>query len=336
MSDKSLREYALQRQIDTLEARVHWLEDAMAVVLGGTVTAAQDAQAAAVARDAETAAAIGAGADGKRPVAPLLERFLLRTQPMRIDPAALGGFERTPAPEASAPGAAAPPFSLDIEPGATPAPATLAPAAAVVPPTVQAAAPPPRAPAAAAEPRYSKPTPPPGVAVPVPACAPAADIEFDTAALDAAMHAPYGGTELKPVKPAKSEEKGINLSFTAAFDTLDTSVDHAANEELEARLAQQRRAAPAITINPELAETARMRRLTRRKLDVRCSLEERHPSILQQLLVTWRKPESLTYLRRLILQDQGGRLGFDPFVKEEIVLLCALREEEHEAASQQH
>lgn len=124
--------------------------------------------------------------------------------------------------------------------------------------------------------------------------------------------------------PRAPAPAAFDLRLTGAFNTLDTQVQEAADQEAAVRDRDRRPAAPMIELNPELAATGRLLRAGY-KLEVRCALEVQYPSVLQNLLNTWAMPAALTYLQRLIQQDTGGRLGVDPAVKEEIQFLYAIR-----------
>jgi hypothetical protein len=149
-----------------------------------------------------------------------------------------------------------------------------------------------------------------------------------TLAAAPAAPAPARPVTMTPPAPAAAIRKpAVNLGITAAFETLDLTLAAAASAE-SAGPKQRKPEAPMFELNPELLDTGRLLHLPR-KLEVRAALEERYPSIMQNLVQTWRTPDSLAYLRRLIREDQGGRLGFDPLVKQEILLLGAIREADH-------
>ena len=123
--------------------------------------------------------------------------------------------------------------------------------------------------------------------------------------------------------PAASKT-AINLGITAAFESLELKVADAAAEELGAG----RKRAPDATmveILPDMIDAALLRPQAR-PLYVRCALEEQVPSILQQLIASWRGPESDALLKKLIREDHGSRMGLDPDVREELALLMAIRE----------
>jgi hypothetical protein len=128
----------------------------------------------------------------------------------------------------------------------------------------------------------------------------------------------------EPAATPAAAKGTVNLGITAAFETLDLTVAAAAIAE-SAGPKRAKKDEPMFELNPELVDTTRMRGMCK-KIEVRTALEERYPSIVQNLTKAWRAPESLAYLRLLIREDQGGRLGFDPAVKQEILLLGAIRE----------
>jgi hypothetical protein len=144
-----------------------------------------------------------------------------------------------------------------------------------------------------------------------------------TAPAALAKAAPASATRKPGSAPAPAKTP-FNLGITAAFETLDLTVAAAAYEE-SAGPKRHKAEEPMFELNPELVDTGRLRTMCK-KLEVRSALEERYPSVMQNLEKAWQAPESLAYLRRLIREDQGGRLGFDPAVKQEILLLGAVRE----------
>ena len=121
-----------------------------------------------------------------------------------------------------------------------------------------------------------------------------------------------------------------NLGITAAFATLDAAV--AAASEAESRSNRLPDLSPVVPIDPSLIEDrfevkplpARRPRPTR--LACRSALEEAHPKILQRLEVTWRAPECLAYLNRLIVADRNDRAGFDQSVMSELLFLTEILE----------
>ena len=60
-------------------------------------------------------------------------------------------------------------------------------------------------------------------------------------------------------------------------------------------------------------------------------LEETHPKITERIVLSWRTPELLVYLKRLIVDDRGDRAGFVPGVMSELLLLSAVLESPPEA-----
>jgi len=136
--------------------------------------------------------------------------------------------------------------------------------------------------------------------------------------------APPAAAAPAPKVPPAPSRPAINLGITAAFETLELKVADAAAEELGAGR-KRGPDAPMIEILPDMLDAALLRPQSR-PLYVRCALEEQVPSILQQLIATWRGPESDVLLKKLIRDDHGSRLGLDPDVREELTLLMSMRE----------
>ncbi|MBL8382703.1 MAG: hypothetical protein JNM90_06505 [Burkholderiales bacterium] len=114
------------------------------------------------------------------------------------------------------------------------------------------------------------------------------------------------------------------LGITAAFAMLDQNVAEAAQRE--SALA---RSAPVrldeITIDESLIDKA-FARPPPQKLDVKSDLEALHPRIVERLTGTWRTPELLAYMRKLIVDERGDRAGFSPSVMSELLMLSAVLE----------
>jgi hypothetical protein len=114
------------------------------------------------------------------------------------------------------------------------------------------------------------------------------------------------------------------LGITAAFATLDSRVAAMAEDE--------RRSArplafdlPEIQIDPSLIDKAFARKPPE-KIEVRADMEELHPRIIERLTGTWRTPELLQYLKRLIVDERGDRAGFSAAVMSELLMLSAVLE----------
>ena len=115
------------------------------------------------------------------------------------------------------------------------------------------------------------------------------------------------------------------LGITAAFATLDAQLTAASAAEA-ALHAPKKDLLPWMDLNPDLidAATARPKPVN---LDVRCSLEEQYPSIAQKITAIWRSPEIHGYLKKLIVDDRGDRNGFDPSVMSELIALSSILEQ---------
>lgn len=119
------------------------------------------------------------------------------------------------------------------------------------------------------------------------------------------------------------------LGITAAFATLDSRVAAMAADELR----QTRPMAfdlPEIQIDPSLIDKAFARKPPE-KIDVRSDMESLHPRIIERLTGTWRTPELLQYLKRLIVDERGDRAGFSASVMSELLMLSAVLEAPEEA-----
>lgn len=363
---------ALQGRVATLEARVAWLEDALTRMLGEPDAAMQQAAHCAPA----------AGAVPEIVPNPLLDRFLLRTQPMRspfrvLPPAQAFAADPLRA-DNELPGAHASP--LTAESAQAPQPLVLnldepaagdaftaaalagsgaAAAALVAAPAVAAYATVPAAsaeaddlhskllaqaqrqveqhlrertrgavqPAAQAAPQSAAPSTVPASKPPV-------------FSLDDGQEVQAAGAEIAPPAPAvpvpapapeAARAQGatggaFSLGITAAFETLEDKIAMAADAELAVATRKKRPAGPGIALLPEMAATGRL--AADRKLEVCCALEMLNPSILQQIMAIWHLPECAARVQRLVSDDQGtggGRMGLDPAVREELILLGQLR-----------
>lgn len=119
------------------------------------------------------------------------------------------------------------------------------------------------------------------------------------------------------------------LGITAAFATLDSRV--AAMAEDERRTARPVAFdLPEIQIDPSLIDKAFARKPPE-KIEVRADMEELHPRIIERLTGTWRTPELLQYLKRLIVDERGDRAGFSAAVMSELLMLSAVLEAPEEA-----
>jgi len=115
------------------------------------------------------------------------------------------------------------------------------------------------------------------------------------------------------------------MGITAAFATLDAQLTAASAAEA-ALTAPKPDLLPWMALNPELIDAA-FARPKAVHLDVRCSLEEQYPSIAQKITAIWRSPEIHGYLKKLIVDDRGDRNGFDPAVMSELIALSSLLEQ---------
>ena len=118
------------------------------------------------------------------------------------------------------------------------------------------------------------------------------------------------------------------LAITNSFAALDAALAEA--QAAEARLAQPFVLNDAVEIDATLIDKA-FARPPPELLDVISWLEETHPKITERIVLSWRTPELLVYLKRLIVDDRGDRAGFIPGVMSELLLLSAVLESPPEA-----
>ena len=118
------------------------------------------------------------------------------------------------------------------------------------------------------------------------------------------------------------------LEITNSFASLDAALAEA--QAAEARLAQPFVLNDAVEIDATLIDKA-FARPPPELLDVISWLEETHPKITERIVLSWRTPELLVYLKRLIVDDRGDRAGFIPGVMSELLLLSAVLESPPEA-----
>jgi len=288
MSSAAPRESHTERELKTrvaaLEARVVWLEEMLRRVLGEPANHAQ------------------AAAEAAPPIVPnpMLDRFLLRTQPMPTlafphDLAFSGTLDAPP----SEPAGRLAPWTLDLDdtlggtshagPAPAPAPASV-PASRAVP----AASP---SPVSAPARRDAAPAAPPPAFVPAPVA-------------------------ITPPARLAPRKEPVSLGITAAFSTLEDQIALAADAEL-AVATRRRPAAPRAQALPELLATGRL--VPAPLLDVNCALEMLNPSILQQIMAIWHLPECATRLHRLLQEDRNSRAGLDPAVRDELEMLGDVR-----------
>ena len=118
------------------------------------------------------------------------------------------------------------------------------------------------------------------------------------------------------------------LEITNSFASLDAALAEA--QAAESRLAQPFVLNDAVEIDATLIDKA-FARPPPELLDVISWLEETHPKITERIVLSWRTPDLLVYLKRLIVDDRGDRAGFIPGVMSELLLLSAVLESPPEA-----
>ena len=129
-------------------------------------------------------------------------------------------------------------------------------------------------------------------------------------------------------QPTGSDALIKRLEITNSFASLDAALAEA--QAAEARLAQPFVLNDAVEIDATLIDKA-FARPPPELLDVISWLEETHPKITERIVLSWRTPELLVYLKRLIVDDRGDRAGFIPGVMSELLLLSAVLESPPEA-----
>jgi len=143
---------------------------------------------------------------------------------------------------------------------------------------------------------------------------------------------PEAGAEAPADLPAIAIKSGPEtrstldrLGITAAFAALDARVAAEVADEQARRFRPVSFDLPEIVIDPSLIDKAFAPRRPE-KIEVRSDLEALHPRIVERLTGTWRTPELLSYLKRLIVDERGDRAGFCAAVMSELLLLSAVLE----------
>ena len=137
--------------------------------------------------------------------------------------------------------------------------------------------------------------------------------------------APTGSATTLRLPRTETRESLDRLGITASLASLDERLAQEAASEASL-LPRERSQAGVLEIDASLIDRA-FARPAPQKIEVRATLEERHPKILERICATWRTPELLAYLKRLIVDDRGDRAGFDPHVMSDLLLLSAILEE---------
>lgn len=114
-----------------------------------------------------------------------------------------------------------------------------------------------------------------------------------------------------------------SMCFTSAFATLDERLHQ--QMEMEAAALRRPDLAPPVTIDPALIDRAFARPAPQR-IEVRADLEQTYPHLLDRITAAWGTPEVAGYLRKLIVDERGGRQGFPYEVMSELLTLSALLE----------
>jgi hypothetical protein len=132
---------------------------------------------------------------------------------------------------------------------------------------------------------------------------------------------PESAVPIAPTEPRRPDIDAMN--FTADFSTLDDRLRE--QEELEASVLRQPDLASPVVIDPGMIDRAFARPAPVR-IEVRADIEDTYPHLLERIIATWRTPESVRYLRKLIVDERGGRQGFPFEVMSELLILSALLE----------
>jgi hypothetical protein len=334
---------ALQGRVATLEARVAWLEDALTRMLGEPDAAAH------AALHARAQAQPGAQAVPEIVPNPMLDRFLLRTQPMRspyLPSPAARAFAAAPLHGAEASCAAGSdlmlsaienfepvqPLVLNLDEPAPPAPVDLqarllqqaqrqveqhlrerAQAASANDASREAppAVPGPSVPAAYMAP--AAPIAPAAQPTPATPAAPAAHRAPPAhgAAPDPASAAAPSSSPAAPSAPPASPSASARDGFSLGITAAFETLEDKIAMAADAELAvATRKKRPAAPGIALLPEMASTGRLLAdRKMEVCCALEMLNPSILQQIMAIWHLPECAARVQRLVSEDQGHLSG---------------------------
>lgn len=127
-----------------------------------------------------------------------------------------------------------------------------------------------------------------------------------------------------PIDRAETRVTLDRLGITAAFEQLDVRLAEAAAQE-SAFVRGRGSDAPVIHIDESLIETSTARPPAE-KLEVLSGMEELYPKILARIAMTWRTPEAVDYLKKLIVDERGGRAGFPMEVMSELLMLSSVLE----------
>lgn len=149
---------------------------------------------------------------------------------------------------------------------------------------------------------------------------------------EAALLDALGGTQRLTPLPFSAEfaaaeakdEPADPMRFTSAFATLDARLLEQAEME-SAPLLREEDLAPPVMIDAGLIDRA-FARPAPELIDVRCGLEEGYPHLMERIAATWRSPESVLYLRKLIVDERGDRQGFPFEVMSELLTLSSMLE----------
>jgi len=131
-------------------------------------------------------------------------------------------------------------------------------------------------------------------------------------------------TQKLEVLEARAEPAAANVDamrFTSSFSTLDERLRE--QLESEAAAAPAPDLAPPVLIDPEMIDRA-FARPPPELIEVRCDLEQSYPHLMERVLTLWGEPELLPFLRKLIVDERGGRQGFPFEVMSELLILAAV------------
>jgi hypothetical protein len=111
------------------------------------------------------------------------------------------------------------------------------------------------------------------------------------------------------------------MRFTSAFATLDARLEE--QLESEAVAAQPVDLGHPVLIDPSLIDLA-FAKPPPEKIHVVAAIEEFFPNIAERICTLWGEPELLPFLRKLIVDERGGRQGFPFEVMSELLVLAGL------------
>lgn len=126
-----------------------------------------------------------------------------------------------------------------------------------------------------------------------------------------------------PTTP-KADPAGVELSFTDSFSSLD--------DRLQEQLELETRTVPATSTagHPVLIDATLIDKAFAKPppelIHVVSDLEEQYAHLAEKMVGIWGTPECVSFLRKLIVDERGGRQGFPFEVMSELLILSAVAE----------